>query len=224
MTTHISRDITLRRRAIYTGLKPFFNQTDVFLALQVWEKDFSSLPTYVLNAYVKSLCTTLELKQQRGNIFRSLIHALEMPEKQLLADPGSQIYYKAKTTTFHERRLRASTRLDERNTIFVAFMLQLFSFVDEVTEKNMRDFLIHNLASIKTEERRLSQLNDWLIDKHSTLQTNYDLDLLQKLVHLAYMFLCEYCGPVKADQHLAQSIKLIEPLSIALKFKIHDLL
>ncbi|MBC7787830.1 MAG: hypothetical protein H7Z18_10490 [Methylophilaceae bacterium] len=63
MTINISKDIKLRRRAIYTELKPFLNQSDVFLALQVWEKGYSSQPTYVLNAYVKSLCTTPALKE-----------------------------------------------------------------------------------------------------------------------------------------------------------------
>ncbi|MBC7787829.1 MAG: hypothetical protein H7Z18_10485 [Methylophilaceae bacterium] len=136
-----------------------------------------------------------------------------MPEKQLLADPSSQISLKAESAAFRERRLRATTQLDERNAIFVALMLQLFSRADELTEKSMRNWLINNLSSINTQERRLSQLNDRLIDKNATLQINYDLVLLQKIVHLSYMVLCEYCGPAKADQHLAQSIKQNRALS-----------
>jgi len=84
-------DLVLKRRAIYTGLKPFLNAAEMAPALSMWETEFSSKPNYALANFVTRCCTTDALRRIRTQILSALIAALESPESLLLSDPGSQV-------------------------------------------------------------------------------------------------------------------------------------
>lgn len=212
-------DLVLRRRAIYTGLKPYLNTNELASALSMWETEFSSKPAYALASFVTRCCTRDELRRIRTQILSALITALESPESLLLSDPGSQV---GKLTMSNENS--HDVVLDAKNSIFIALSNQLWTTVDETTEKSIIDFILRNLANLKLKAEHASALKDWLINRKIAFPCNFELSTLQKLINLNYIALCEYYGPIKADRLLSQATQAVEEKAAQLQFNLHDLL
>jgi hypothetical protein len=83
----MSNDIALRRRAIYTGLKPYLEDDALLDALMHWENHFATAPRFTLQRFVAELCKEGELRRRRADILLSLVQALSMPATSLLPDP-----------------------------------------------------------------------------------------------------------------------------------------
>jgi hypothetical protein len=215
-------NLPLRRRAIYTGLKPFLNATEMAQALSMWETEFSLKPPYALAGFVSRCCTTDELRKVRSQILRALITALESPEALLLSDPGSQV--NKQTLVDNGKKEDSTIVLDAKNSVFVALSNALWAAVDETTEKSIIDFILRNLANLKLSNDQSRKLKDWFISRNTTFPCNLELTTLQKLINLNYIALCEYYGPVKADKLLSQATHAVEPDAIQRQFNLHDLL
>nr|WP_294838659.1 hypothetical protein [uncultured Methylotenera sp.] len=212
-------DLVLKRRAVYTGLKPFLSSNEMAPALSLWETEFSSKPTYALASFVTRCCTTDELRRIRTQILSAIIAALESPESLLLSDPGSQV---GRLTMSHADSYQVV--LDAKNSIFIALSSRLWAAVDEITEKSIIDFILRNLAHLKLSSEHAGNLKDWFINRNAAFPCNFELATLQKLINLNYIALCEYYGPVKADRLLSQATHAVEPEAMQLQFNLHDLL
>lgn len=212
-------DLVLKRRAIYTGLKPFLNAAEMAPALSMWETEFSSKPNYALANFVTRCCTTDALRRIRTQILSALIAALESPESLLLSDPGSQVG----RLTMSDESAREVV-LDAKNSIFIALSTQLWAAVDEMTEKSIIDFTLRNLAHLKLSSEHANSLKDWFINRSTKFPCNFELATLQKLINLNYIALCEYYGPVKADRLLSQATHAVEAEAMQRQFNLHDLL
>ncbi|MDP2152321.1 MAG: hypothetical protein Q8J66_01505 [Methylotenera sp.] len=161
-------NLPLRRRAIYTGLKPFLNATEMSQALSMWETEFSLKPPYALASFVTRCCTTDELRRARSHILRALITALESPEALLLSDPGSQV---GKQTLVDDED-DSTIVLDAKNSVFVALSSALWTAVDETTERSIIDFILRNLAHLKLSNEQSLKLQDWFISRNTTFPIN----------------------------------------------------
>lgn len=91
-------------------------------------------------------------------------------------------------------------------------------------EKQVRQSVLVQLSELPTDRMRMMYLREWLAGNTQSLEGQFDLELLQKLVNYTYMAICQQLGPVKADQYLGQAIKEIEPLAAEVGFRLHDLL
>lgn len=212
-------DLVLKRRAVYTGLKPFLSANEMAPALSLWETEFSSKPTYALASFVTRCCTTDELRRIRTQILSAIIAALESPESLLLSDPGSQV---GRLTMSDADSYQVV--LDAKNSIFIALSSRLWAAVDEITEKSIIDFILRNLSHLKLNSEHAGNLKDWFINRNAAFPCNFELATLQKLINLNYIALCEYYGPVKADRLLSQATHAVEPEAMQLQFNLHDLL
>jgi hypothetical protein len=211
-------DLVQRRRAVYTGLRPFFNDLELSNALALWERDFSQKPTFALNVFIARCCTTPELKEKRGEILRAVIYAMDLPLAQLLPDPQKLLRTEA------ELKADADYQLDNVTAIFVALLAAMLSKYDFATQGGIRNFVVENLGKIKLDTRSAQRLREWLSGQSTHLAANYKIGVLQKLVNLAYVAMCEYAGPVKADQLLAQALKEVEPEAKKRKISLRDFL
>jgi hypothetical protein len=113
---------------------------------------------------------------------------------------------------------------DHKTKVFITLLQQIFMHFNALEEKKIRQFLIDNLAKIDADNRHIVQMQEWLLEKAATLDANYDIGDMQKLIHFAYVAMCELFGPVKADQYLAQAVEDTENFAQKLNIKIHDLL
>jgi hypothetical protein len=211
-------DVVQRRRAVYTGLRPFFNDVEISQVLELWERDFSQKPMFALNVFVARCCTTPELKEKRGELLRAVISAMDLPLNQLLPDPQKMLKTEA------DIKAESAHKLDNLTKIFVMLVAAMLARYDLATQAGIRNFMIENLDKLKFEPRGAQRMREWLSGQSSHLAANYKIDTLQKLVNLSYVAMCEYVGPVKADQLLAQALNEIEPEAKKHKVNLRDFL
>jgi len=79
-------------------------------------------------------------------------------------------------------------------------------------------------VKLKLEARSEQRIRAWLSGQSTQLTANFSVDALQKLVNLAYIAMCQYVGPVKADQFLAQALKEVEAEAMSRKINLRDFL
>lgn len=211
-------DLVLRRRAIYTGMRPYFDNQELLDAINLWETEYSNKPKFALRLFVAQCCNSPLLKSQRSKVLGAIFKAMDLPLAQLLPDPFDEIKVNGILTQDVERQQ------DHKTQVFIKLFGQLLLKLNDIDKKQTRLFLIENLYQIKIDKIRLSSLRDWFALDIVFLSGSYDLVTLQRLINLSYVALCQCAGPVKADQYLAQSIKETEFLSETLNFNIYDLL
>jgi len=210
-------ELVLRRRAIYTGLRPFFDDQELLSLIKIWQNDFSQKPKFALSVFVSRCCNTPQLKQDRAKILGAIFMAMDAPPSELLPDPFEDLKAADKSAILGFEN-------DDKTTVFMTLLQQILMNFDEQEEKRIRRFLTDNLIEIETDNRRQKHMQHWLLEKTNTLDANYKTEDLQKLVHFTYVAMCEGVGPVKADQYLAQAVKETESFAQIHNFKLHDLL
>jgi hypothetical protein len=210
-------ELVLRRRAIYTGLRPYFDDQELLSLIKVWEDDFSQKPKFALSVFVSRCCNTPQLKQDRAKILGAIFMALDAPTSELLPDPFEDLKSSDNTSNL-------AFENDGKTTVFMTLLQQIFMNFDEQEEKQIRRFLIDNLDKIDTDNRRIMHMQQWLFEKSMNLAANFKIEDMQKLVHFTYVAMCEVVGPIKADQYLAQAVKETESFAQKNNFRLHDLL
>jgi hypothetical protein len=212
-------DLIFRRRAIFTGMRPYFDDHTLLDAINLWQSEYSQKPKFALSVFVARCCNSEVLKCERAKILKAIFMALELSPDELLPDPFIALQQKktlsSENTEAHEAY---------QTTVFIKLLQQLFAKFNKDDEKSIRGFVIKHLAELETDKMRLMYIRDWFTMSAQTLEGQHDLDVLQKLVNLCYMAMCELAGPVKADQFLGLAIKETEPLATEIGFRLHDLL
>ncbi|MCB5189523.1 hypothetical protein LG198_02105 [Methylobacillus arboreus] len=214
-------DIVLRRRAIFTGLRPFLNDDELLPAIGLWEREYAVQPVFALSGFIAKCCTRPALKAQRGQMLRAVVGAMELPEGQLLPDPGTQLGDEVPRA---QRLASPSLSADDKTSMFAILLQAMLSLVEPALQGVIRNRLLQQLGKQKLEGLRQQALHDWLAGHSAMLTHSYSLDLLQLFINQAYVVMCEALGPVKADQLLAQAIRQAEIQGQPLSFRVHDLL
>lgn len=217
-------DLKLRRRAIFTAMRPYFEDAELMAALQLWQENYSEKPKFAFTEFLSVCCKTKELRSQRTSILSAIFKAMDLPEAQLLPDPldadAGQLLMQTKVI---EKAQKAQIA-NQSTKIFVHFFELLLKQLGDSDELGVRVFVIKHSEQLAMSMNQKNMLTDWLEKKIPTLSIEYELAILRRLVNLAYIALCEYKGPVKADQMLALTIKNAEPLANQLQVNMHDFL
>ena len=216
-------ELLLRRRAIFTGMRPYFDDHELLEAINLWQAEYAQKPKFALSVFVARCCNTPQLKAQRATILGAIFSALDFPENKLLSDPLEVLKHSRSAAAAHQHMA------DDKTKVFSELLTHILLKFNEHDQRLIRDYLVAHLPKIKTDERRSMHLRVWLSQQAdnlqiNSLQANYSIEILQQLINVSYVAMCEYVGPVKADQFLAQAKKETEPLAASLSFKLHDLL
>jgi len=211
-------ETVLRRRAIYTGMRPYVDDAKLLDAIKLWQAEYSHKPKFALSVFVARCCDSPEHKEARANVLKSIFIAMELQPDALLPDPFLDLKVVHKTAAGNPADATQQTKM------FVVLMQQVFAKLQKADEKQVRLSIQAHLPELRTDRMRMMYLREWLAGSTQTLEGQFDLELLQKLVNCCYMAICQQLGPVKADQYLGQAIKETEPLAMEVGFKLHDLL
>jgi hypothetical protein len=221
-------DLKLRRRALYTAMRPYFDDAELLAALQLWQDSYSDKPKFAFTEFLSVCCKTKELRSQRTSILSAIFKAMDLPEAQLLPDPLG-VHVDADTGKMSMQAKETETAqkapiANQSTKIFVHFFELLLSQLGDSEALGVRVFVIKHSEQLAMSMIQKNMLSDWLEKKIPTLSIEYELAILRCLVNFAYIVLCEYKGPVKADQLLAKTIKNAEPLANQLQVNVHDFL
>lgn len=207
-------ELTQRRRVVYTALKPFFNETELQVSLQLLNEIYAEKQAFGLNTFVSKCCKATGHLALRAEIFRSFVATMRLPAYQLLADPDFS----------PELSSTLQANPDEKTLAFCQFSRQLLSLVDSQTQRAIHMSLLQLARSQSMAPTALHLLQKWLDEPESSLTINLAQPVLQILINQMYITLCEAFGPVEADQKLAKAIVLTEKNTENLSFNIRGLL
>lgn len=211
-------DLILRRRAIYTGMRPYFDDASLLEAIHLWQIKYSDKPKFAFTEFLSECCQDKALRAQRTNILSSIFKALDLPEHALLPDPFDIGLDHLVDSAPVEKVC------DDTTIVFVHFLGHLLKLLGEKESLNVRIYMLNQFPNLRLDELRKAFLRDWLDNKTNKLPVSYELTIMRQLVNFAYVAICELMGPVKADQLLANAIKASEELAMQMEIPLHDFL
>jgi len=196
-------ELTLRKRALYTGLQPFLRDTELMEALILWESRYADQPKFGLRYYVADLLKSLERPVEHKQLLVHLVATMNKPEEQLLPDPSpALIAYKTRRRT----SAYASYTLAEVEA-FSILVDKWLSLVQSPAAMDIGNFVQRNLGGLKINTDLKLQVEQWLQDENQRIKVpRVDLQDLRKIINLFYIGFCEYLGPPRADVLLAEAV------------------
>ena len=200
--------LSLRRRAIYTGLAGHFSDEEVWPLLALWENKYAEQPPSALNEFLAEVVLRTERKLERARLYRELVGALTGPPSQLLPDPEEQLA--AWRQGRNEAVRQVATPDSAAQTTFLALNQALLEQLDSAQQAALRRFAAGNLSGMGVSSELSTRLRIWLEQGGSDGIANLGLEQLRKLLNLLYIGLCEFLGPVRADRVLSQAVNRVE--------------
>ena len=205
--------LATRRRAIYTGLAGHFAEDELLAVLALWESKYADKPPFALNEFLGEVAATTERKLERAKLYRELVGALTGPLSALLPDPEPLLH------SWRQRMgvavpLRSGPDSQARHT-FEALSRVLFNELEAELVPRLRRFAAGNLGGLGVANEQRLLVRAWLEQGAELGPAGLGLEQLRQLLNLLYIGLCEYLGPVIADQRLSQAVQQVEALHLA---------
>lgn len=212
-------DLKLKRRAVYTGLRPFLSDIELMSSMALWQQRYAQKSEYAFAEFLEACCNTEALRPKRAKILSALMRAMRTKEESLLEDP-----YDEKTGEFLIVKKKPTFITTETAVVFAYFFMQLIQQCDATVSRKVRMYAIERLPYLHLDVLSRKYMTDWLIGQSDTLTGTYQLTVLRKVINECYVAMCQYVGPVKADQMLARAITKAEPFAAENNQTLHDLL
>ena len=205
--------LSLRRRAIYTGLAGHFSDEEVWPLLALWESKYAEQQPFTLNEFLAEVVLRTERKLERARLYRELVGALTGPPSQLLPDPEEQLA--AWRQGRNEAVRQVATPDSAAQTTFLALNQALLEQLDVQQQQALRRFAAGSLNGMEVSQELGLRLRAWLEQGAADGVESLGLEQLRKLLNLLYIGLCEFLGPVRADRVLSQAVARVEELGAA---------
>ncbi|ASK34017.1 hypothetical protein [Alloalcanivorax mobilis] len=183
-------DSQRQRRAIATGLTPYLDSAALTEALALWQRDYAGRARFSLQGYVSELCRLFEIAERRHDLHLSLVQAMSLPERALLADPVAAADSERPHHDAHPCTLA-----------FQYLMRGLWEQLGEQEASPMRLDQLTDLRRQRFDADVRATMERWLNQPRDTLAP-LPREPLQRLLNRAYVLLCERYGPVPADRLL----------------------
>lgn len=212
-------DLKLKRRAVYTGLRPFLSDIELMSSMALWQQRYAEKSEYAFAEFLEACCNTEALRPKRAKILSALMRAMRTKEANLLADP-----YDETTGEFLILQQKPAFLTTDTAVVFAYFFIELIQQCDNVVARKVRVHAIEHVRKLDLDVLSKKYMTDWLSGQADALTGNYPLTVLRKVINDCYVAICQYVGPVKADQMLARAIAKAEPFATENKQNLHDLL
>lgn len=198
--------IAQKKVAIEGALSAYLPQDSIGNVVRIWEEKYALQPTFALQRFLNEFCNNETLKSQRSQILQSLIRALSGADgRPLEGSTSSAIAAMAASVATpaaaNNAAVQCCTRLIEN----------VFARTPGDMHVKMRLYLIGNLPGMKLPQASVRALQAWLSQQYRIpADISIEDKALRHLVNLSYISLCEFLGPVKADQLLHEAVVLTE--------------
>lgn len=190
----MSEDLQNRRRAVYTGLKPYLSHAMLERALEHWEQHHARAPRFALQRFVHEVCQLADLRERRSDIHLNLVQAMNMPAESLLDD-----------APVRGNRNNPDTATPEQYHAFEQLLNRILHQLDDQTDQQLRLDLLASLRHEQFPEGMLHQLQRWLLDREGLAVGDAPTEALRAIVNRAYVLLAQYRGPGTADEILQRA-------------------
>lgn len=202
-----SAELTLRKRALYTGLQPYLRDSELMEALILWESRYADQPKFGLRYYVADLLKSLDRQLEHKHLLVHLVATMNKPPEQLLPDPSAAL-------SAYKTRRRTSAYATYTLAEVEAFSILVdkwLSLVQSSAAMDIGNFVRRNLGRLNINTDLKLQVEQWLEDENQRIKVpRVDLQDLRKIINLFYIGFCEYLGPTRTDVLLAEAVSRLK--------------
>lgn len=195
-----------KRQAIKDALAPFIQGRQLASALILWDEKYAHQNHFALQHYLRELCTDMEVAHLRSRMLQSLITTFSS-----LQDEREAQQQQANRAKKNSSRFNLSAGYSGELMIFVALVEKFIESLNHEMSTRTRLYILENLIKVKITPLQRSALQQWL-NRIEPLKYDFKIDhkAMQHVINLAYVAICEYQGPIKADQTLQTSVSSIK--------------
>lgn len=194
-----------KRQAIKDALTPFIQGRQLANALNLWDEKYSHQNHFALQHYLRELCHDVEVAHLRSRMLQSLVTAFSslQDERQARQQQAQRV----------RRNVVSNISSGYMNElmVFVLLVEKLIESLNDEMATRTRLYVLENLTKVKITTQERLVLQQWL-NRITPLRHDLKLNhtVMQHIINLAYVAICEYQGPIKADQVLQTSVSEIK--------------
>ncbi len=188
-----------KRKAVEQALMPFLQGNGLASALILWDEKYAHKPTFALQHYLRELCSDLEIAHMRSRMLQALVAAMSSAQDE------------------HQSRVAETSRPAVAKPQSSPFLLMFMALVDGLIDApggeastRTRLYVLENLAKVSLSPTERWAFHAWLNQVEPLTGTTPSIHTLQQVINLAYVALCEYLGPIKADQILQNTVSRVQ--------------
>lgn len=202
-----SAEFLIKKRAVYTGLQSFLTSAQLMQAMILWENKYANEPKFAMRKFVADLCKKYGKSLAEAEVLGKLIRTMALPENKLLPDPSVEIDFYKKHFNVKSRVIKRSIEL----MVFMEFMEELIKRLPFDVHRTVKSYLIDGLHSIDISTSFRREMVFWLKGKTKTVEMpSVDIHQMRMVINFTYVALCEYVGPIQADQMLGEVVQQLQ--------------
>ena len=194
-----------KRQAIQQALSPFIQGHQLASALILWDEKYAHQNHFALQHYLRELCHDVEIAHLRSRMLQALVAAFStlQDERQARQQQAQRVRKNID--------IKQAEGVNRELLVFVALIEKLIEGLHDDMATRTRLYILENLTKVKISSQERWALQQWL-NRITPLKTDMELDhtVMQHVINLAYVAVCEYLGPSKADQVLQSSVGQIK--------------
>lgn len=193
-----------KRKAVEEALMPFIHGKTLANALILWDEKYAHQPTFALQHYLRELCNDLEIAHMRSRMLQALVSTFSslQDDRQHRATQHGAIKQTPHTTT---PKTGSPILL-----MFMALVEQLIDAPGSEASTRIRLYVLENLTKVSLPTQERWAFHSWLNQMAPLTGTTPNIKTMQQVINLAYVALCEYLGPIKADQILQNTVSTVQ--------------
>jgi len=184
---------------------PFIQGKTLVNALILWDKKYSHQPTFALQHYLRELCSDLELAHMRSRMLQALVSAFSSLQDDRQGRAAADYAAKHQSANGNHKTTSSPILL-----MFMALVEQLIDAPGGDASTRVRLYVLDNLSKIPLVTQERWAFHAWLNQMTPLTGTTPNITTMQQVINLAYVALCEYLGPVKADLLLQNTVAAVQ--------------
>ncbi len=195
-----------KRQAIKDALNPFIQGQQLANALILWDEKYAHHNHFALQHYLRELSNDIEIAHLRSRMLQALVAAFSS-----LQDIREERQQHAQRLKKNLNPPASADTMSSELKVFVTLIEKLLTSLNDDMSTRTRLYILDNLSNVKVANQERLAIQKWL-NRIVPLQADVKLDykVMQHLINLAYVAICEYQGPIKADQTLQTSVSEIK--------------
>ena len=193
-----------KRKAVEEALMPFIHGKTLANALILWDEKYAHQPTFALQHFLRELCNDLEIAHMRSRMLQALVSTFSSMQD----DRSSRTVHPSPT----KAAIKSNSKIGSSPILlmFMALVEQLIDAPGGDTSTRIRLYVLENLTKVPLPTHERWAFHGWLNQMAPLTGTTPTINTMQQVINLAYVALCEYLGPIKADQLLQHTVSRVQ--------------
>lgn len=199
-----------KRKAVEEALMPFIHGKTLANALILWDEKFAHQPTFALQHFLRELCNDLEIAHMRSRMLQALVSTFSSIQDGRRHHTNENQSPKQNTSPASQKIISSPILL-----MFMALVEQLIDAPGGDASTRIRLYVLENLTKISLPTHERWAFHGWLNQMAPLAGTTPNINTMQQVINLTYVALCEYLGPIKADQILQDTASKVQKVHLS---------